>query len=380
VHPAPCWRSRSFPSPGQSPRSGLTTPKQALGFEIGDDYMLATYTQLTDWWKKLDAESDRMRLVSIGKTAEGRDQWMAIITSPANFAKLDHYRQISARLSRAEGLTDEQAKALAKEGKAVVWIDGGLHATEVLGAHQLMEHVWQMLSRNDEGNPASPRRRHPARCAREPRRHGAGVVLVHAEQRPKRRSMAGLPRLYQKYIGHDNNRDFYLNAQPESENMSRVMYREWYPQVMYNHHQTGPAGTVMFAPPFRDRTTTHRPAPDQRAEPGGAAMHTRFAAEGKAGGGDAERGQLPNLVERRAPNHGVFSQPDRDPDGDHRQPDADGDSFHPGPAAFDRRPALPDPTAALEVPPVDRVRDHGESAGSSTWPRATGSISSTTST
>src|SRR6187455_1609893 len=91
----------------------LTTPKQALGFEIGDDYMLATYTQLTDWWKKLDAESDRMRLVSIGKTAEGRDQWMAIITSPANFAKLDHYRQISARLSRAEGLTDEQAKALA---------------------------------------------------------------------------------------------------------------------------------------------------------------------------------------------------------------------------------------------------------------------------
>ena len=128
----------------------LTTPKQALGFEIGDDYMLATYSQLTDWWKKLDAESDRMRLVSIGKTAEGRDQWMMIVTSPANLAKLDRYRDISARLSRAEGLTDEQAHALAREGKAVVWIDGGLHATEVLGAHQLMEHVWQMASRNDE--------------------------------------------------------------------------------------------------------------------------------------------------------------------------------------------------------------------------------------
>ena len=74
---------------GLHAQRALTTPKQALGFEVGDDYMLATYTQLTDWWKKLDAESERMRLVSIGKTAEGRDQWMAIITSPANHAKLD---------------------------------------------------------------------------------------------------------------------------------------------------------------------------------------------------------------------------------------------------------------------------------------------------
>ncbi len=262
----------------------LTTPTQALGFEVGDDYMLATYTQLTDWWKKLDAESDRMRLVSIGKTAEGRDQWMAIVTSPANFAKLDRYREISARLSRAEGLTDKQARALAKEGRAVVWIDGGLHATEVLGAHQLMEHVWQMVSRNDE----------------ETMRLLADVIqlVVHANpdgmelvsswymrnSDPKGRSTSALPRLYQKYIGHDNNRDFYLNAQPESENISRVMYRLWYPQVMYNHHQTGPAGTVMFAPPFRD---PHNHNIDPLLINGlslvGAAMHTRFASEGKPG-------------------------------------------------------------------------------------------------
>jgi len=273
-----------FIVPSLPAQRALTTPKQALGFEVGDDYMLATYTQLTDWWKKLDAESDRMRLVSIGKTAEGRDQWMAIITSPANFARLDRYRDISARLSRAEGLTDEQAHALAREGKAVVWIDGGLHATEVLGAHQLMEHVWQMVSRNDE----------------ETRRFLDDVIqlVVHANPDgmelvsswymrnadPKSRSMAGLPRLYQKYIGHDNNRDFYLNAQPESENISRVMYREWYPQIMYNHHQTGPAGTVMFAPPFRD---PHNHNIDPLLINGlslvGAAMHTRFAAEEKPG-------------------------------------------------------------------------------------------------
>src|SRR6202790_3187942 len=127
----------------------ITTPKEALGFDIGDDYYLANYTKLSAWWQKLAAESDRMKLVEIGKTEEGRPQWMAVITSPENQKKLDHYKQISQKLAHAEGLTDDDAHALAHEGKAVVWIDGGIHATEVLGAHQLMEFVWEMVSRND---------------------------------------------------------------------------------------------------------------------------------------------------------------------------------------------------------------------------------------
>ena len=121
-----------------APAKTITTPKQQFGHDIGDDYFLANYTQLTEYWKKLATESDRMKLVSIGKTAEGRDQYMAIISSPENMKKLERYRDIARRLALAQGLTDEQAHALAKEGKAVVWIDGGLHATEVLGAHQLM--------------------------------------------------------------------------------------------------------------------------------------------------------------------------------------------------------------------------------------------------
>src|SRR5580693_4709121 len=98
----------------------ITPPKDALGFNLGDDYMVANYTQLEAYWKKIASESDRMKLVSIGKTEEGRDQWMAIISSPANIKNLDHYKQISARLAHAEGLTEEQAHQLAAEGKAVV--------------------------------------------------------------------------------------------------------------------------------------------------------------------------------------------------------------------------------------------------------------------
>ena len=271
-------------APALAAQTHITSPREQFGFEIGDDYHLATYSQLTDYWAKLDRESDRMTVVSIGKTAEGRDQWMAIITSPANQAKLARYREIATRLARAEGLTDDQARALAQEGKAVVWIDGGLHATEVLGAHQLLEHVYQMVSRNDEETTrilddviqlvvqANP----------DGMEMVSGWYMRRAD--PLTRTQSEPPKLYHKYIGHDVNRDFYMNAMPESKNMSRVMYREWYPQIMYNHHQTGPDGAVMFAPPFRDPHNYNLdPILINSLGMVGNAMHTRFAVEGKPG-------------------------------------------------------------------------------------------------
>ena len=105
--------------PAQNGRH-ITTPQEALGFDIGDDYHLANYTQLTAWWQKLAAESDRMKLVEIGQTEEGRPQWMAILTSPENHRNLARYKEIARQLALAEGLTDDQARALAHEGKAVV--------------------------------------------------------------------------------------------------------------------------------------------------------------------------------------------------------------------------------------------------------------------
>src|SRR5436190_19636800 len=104
----------------------LTSPKEAFGFNLGEDYSLANYTQLEAHWKKLAAQSPRMKLVDIGLTAEGRHQWMAIITSPHNHANLARYKQASQKLAHAEGLSETQARALAAESKSVVWIDGGL--------------------------------------------------------------------------------------------------------------------------------------------------------------------------------------------------------------------------------------------------------------
>ena len=262
----------------------ITTPKQHFGFDIGDDYQLATYTQFVAYWQKLDKESERMKVVEIGRTAEDRPQLMAIITSPENHKKLDRYKDISRRLALAEGLTDEQAHALAKEGKGVVWFDGGLHATEVLGEHQLIETVYQLVSRSD----AETTRFLNDLVILAVHANPDGMELVSSwymrESDPAKRSTAFLPRLYQKYIGHDNNRDFYMSTQPESTNMNRAMYIEWFPQIMYNHHQTGPAGTVMFAPPFRDPFNYNfDPLIPAQLDLVASAMHSRFAAEGKPG-------------------------------------------------------------------------------------------------
>ncbi len=270
---------------GPLAQSAVTTPQAEFGHNFGDDYFLANYKQLSAYWQKLDRESDRMTLQSIGKTAEGREQLMAIVTSPENHRNLARYKDISRRLALAEGLTDDQARALAREGKAVVWIDGGLHATESLGAQQLGEMVYQMVSRtDDETMRILERRDHPVR-ARESRRQRSRRRLVHAEPGAHRAHRSRrLPRLYQKYIGHDNNRDFFASTQPETENMNRVLYREWFPQVLYNHHQSGPAGTVLWSPPLRDPFNYNQdPLLVLGIQTIGLAMHTRLAAENKPG-------------------------------------------------------------------------------------------------
>jgi len=225
-----------------------------------------------------------MAVQEIGKTAEGRPHLMAIVTSPANHQNLAKYRDISRRLALADGLTDEQARALAREGKAVVWIDGGLHASETLGAQQLAEMVYQMVSRDD-----AETLRFLDECI---------VLFVHANPDgndlvadwymrnadPLKRSATGLPRLYQKYIGHDNNRDFFASTQAETENINRVLYHEWLPQILYNHHQSGPAGTVVWSSPQRDPYNYNLdPLLILGLQALGTHMHQRLAAEGKPG-------------------------------------------------------------------------------------------------
>jgi hypothetical protein len=266
----------------------ITTPKEALGFNLGDDYHMASYTQLEAYWKKLASESDRAKLVDMGPTAEGRPEYMMIISSPSNIKNLEHYREISQKLSLAKGLTDDQAHALAKEGKAIVWIDGGLHASETVGSQQIMETVYQMLSRTD---PDTMRfLNDDILLAVQANPDGQELVAnwYMRESDPLKRSQDGLPRLFQKYVGHDNNRDFYMSNMPETINMNKVLFTEWYPQIVYNHHQPGPEqnGAVIFMPPFRDPFNYHYdPMIPLEEEEVGIAMHEGLVSNNMPGSG-----------------------------------------------------------------------------------------------
>jgi hypothetical protein len=269
-------------APAQKPRT-ITTPKQQFGHDIGDDYQLVNYTQETEYLHKLAKESDRMKLVDIGPTAEGRRQYMAIISSPENMKQLDHYREISEKLARAKGLTDDQAKTLADEGKSVVWIDGGLHASETVGAQQLVETIYELNSKTD---PETMRFLHDdiVLCTFA---NPDGMELVsnwYMRNPDQTKRDMNVPRLWQKYIGHDDNRDFYISNQPETTNVNRILSRVWYPQIVYNHHQAGPAGTVIFMPPFRDPNSYfYDPLIPLGIEAVGTAMHERLVEEGKPG-------------------------------------------------------------------------------------------------
>jgi hypothetical protein len=264
--------------------SVVTPPEAAFGHAIGDDYVLATYTQLEAYWHTLARESGRVRLVDIGPTEEGRRQWMAVVSAPENLERLDDYRDISRRLALAEGLTEAQARSLARQGKAVVVIAGGLHATEVLGAQQLIELVYRLASRSDEETLRVLKDVIVLVVHANPDGHELVAEWYMRESDPMRRTLSGLPRAYQKYVGHDNNRDFYMSTQAETVNVNRVLYREWFPQIVYDHHQTGPPGTVMFAPPFGGPFNyVLDPLIPTSIDLIGAAIHTRFAAEGKGG-------------------------------------------------------------------------------------------------
>ena len=259
------------------------SPKEHFKFDIGDDYQLATNTQTEAYFKKL-AESDRVEFVEIGKTEEGRSQYMLIVSSPENLSKLGRYKEISQKLAHAEGLSELEARALANEGKAIVWIDGGLHATETLGIHQLIETAWQLTSRND---PETMRIL-----------DNTIILMAHAnpdgqelvsnwymrEKDPTKRVLQGLPRLYEKYAGHDNNRDFFMLNLKESQNIASQLFIEWLPQIMYNHHQAGPAGSVVAGAPYRDPFNyVFDPIIMTSIDALGAAMNNRLNAENKPG-------------------------------------------------------------------------------------------------
>jgi len=230
----------------------IPSPESVLGHRVGDDFYLATYEESIAYFQRLDAATDRLRLEVVGETSFGRPVYLALISSAQNLAALDRYRGIAQRLAHPAGLDDAEAHRLAREGRAIVWIDGGLHATEVAHAQHTIQLAYDLVT--GDADPEIAAILDNVILMLWPSINPDGQTMVVDWYRSNLGTpweTAPTPFLYQKYIGHDNNRDGYMINQIESRYVTRVA-REWEPQILYNHHQSAPFPTRIWIPPFAE--------------------------------------------------------------------------------------------------------------------------------
>ncbi|MBZ5726477.1 MAG: hypothetical protein LAP87_15935 [Acidobacteriia bacterium] len=230
----------------------VPTPESVLGHKPGDDFYLANYDESRAYFHRLAAASDRIRVISVGKTTRGLDWEIALISSPRNLAQLDQYKSISQKLAQARGLTDESARALARQGKAIVHIDGGMHSTEVAGAQQSILLAYKLVA--TEGDPEIDAILDNVIVMLWPTLNPDGqneVVAWYRKNLGTPYEVSPLPDLYQEYVGHDNNRDGYMNNMLESRDVTRAEL-DWAPVIFYCHHQTAPFPARIFIPPFTE--------------------------------------------------------------------------------------------------------------------------------
>jgi hypothetical protein len=231
----------------------LPSPESVLGYQVGADFHLATYDEALTYFQKLAQASDRITLLKVeGQTSYGRDWYFAVISSRENLQNLEKYRRIAQRLAHPQGLTDEQARQLAAEGKPIVHIDGGLHATEVAGPQHTLQLAYDILSRAEE--PKTRTILDHVILMLWPTINPDGQNIVANWYRANVGTpyeISPPPELYQKYVGHDNNRDAYMLNMIESREIART-WREWEPQIIYVHHQTAPFPTRIWLPPFAE--------------------------------------------------------------------------------------------------------------------------------
>jgi hypothetical protein len=230
----------------------IPTPESVLGRPIGADFVLTTFEQSMEYFDALDAASDRVLMRDVGTTSFGRTARVAFISSAENLANLDRHVEIARRLANPAGLTDAEARELAREGRAIVHIDGGMHATEVAHAEHTIQLAHDLVTGDDD--PEIAQILDEVILLLWPSINPDGQTLIadwYNGNVGTRYEVAPAPFLYQKYIGHDNNRDGYMINMIESRFATRVS-REYEPQILYNHHQTSPFPTRIWIPPFAE--------------------------------------------------------------------------------------------------------------------------------
>jgi hypothetical protein len=230
----------------------VPTPESVLGFVPGEDRKLADWSQVLAYLNSLDAASGRVRVEEVGKTTQGRPFVLVTVTSEANEARLEEIRRTNARIADPRGLGEEEAERVVRQGRAIVAMAFSIHSTEVggtLASLRLLHH----LASSEE--PRVRAMLDETVLLVIPSHNPDGTDLVaewYRAQLGTRFEGTSPPELYHPYVGHDNNRDWYMFTQAETRLTVRGLYHRWHPQVVHDVHQMGARGARIFVPPYAD--------------------------------------------------------------------------------------------------------------------------------
>ncbi|MGN6184768.1 MAG: M14 family metallopeptidase [Thermoanaerobaculia bacterium] len=228
------------------------SPSEFLKLDIGKDRVLADYAQIRSYLRALDAASPRVEVEVLGKTTLGEEMVMAVISSEENLRNKAKIKEAAKRLADPRGLSDADAAKLIDNSKAIVLVTCNIHSSEIASSQMAMEWAYALATAND---PATKKRLDNVVLLLVPSLNPDGQTMITDYYRKyvgTKYEGGRLPWLYHHYVGHDNNRDWYMLTQIETRNLNRAVYHEWNPQVFVDEHQMGTEGPRMFIPPFAD--------------------------------------------------------------------------------------------------------------------------------
>lgn len=264
--------------------AAVPSPEQFFGFQMGADRKLANWDKLHEYYQTLAKASNKLRVVELGKSSEGRPYLAIFISSSANLAKLEQYRQMNARLADPRGLSEAEAKKLVADARAVTIQSFALHSNEVAASQAAAEFVYDSITRTDS---EAQRGLDNVISIVMPSINPDGTQMIadwYMKYVGTEHEAANLPWLYQKYSGHDNNRDGFALNLPESQHLGKLMYRDWMPQAYVDHHQMGSGNARLYIPPYAEPI---RPGGDplvwREMSWWGAHMGNMLEAAGKTG-------------------------------------------------------------------------------------------------
>ncbi|HLL15100.1 MAG TPA: M14 metallopeptidase family protein, partial [Pyrinomonadaceae bacterium] len=229
------------------------SPASILGFTPGDDRTMADWKQIVNYFTRLDAASERVRVQTLGQTTLGRPLVVALISAPENIRNLAKYQDIQRRLADPRlALAEAERETLTSEGKTVVVISCSIHSTEIVASQMSMQLAYELASAEDA---ATREILQNTILLLIPAANPDGVDIVADWYRKTLGTPyegTEPPELYHHYAGHDNNRDWFMLNLKETQMITRLFWREWFPQIVYDVHQQGATGSRFFVPPFFD--------------------------------------------------------------------------------------------------------------------------------